>query len=362
VAATTTTAAVNGAVIAAMSQNDTGNNPHNPMYAIAATGSKGSLLTLIGTQSTVSGGNSAAPAAMIDPTLQPTKIASASDDVGLAGGATVTPDGLAVMQSQVRISGGTSPSTVAGSLASVQAYPANATADSQLKDQVRCAYVQSANNADAFKISDLDPTQDTDLVALSAPFAGNSDIAKTAAVAKLVVNGFAGAGTITLGGYDYHDSTRATGETRNAHAGNCIGLVLEYAARKGKPVMIYVFSDGSLSSTGMADNSAAGRGKLGWQGDNQSTASTFFLVYSPKGRPQLRNGAASQQIGYFSSDGSVVSTSSPAANSVNQLVQTVILNYLGLLGQDSQFSTLFPTQGLGSATAQAALTAFAPIA
>ena len=91
------------------------------------------------------------------------------------------------------------------------------------------------------------------------------------------------------------------------------------------------------------------------------TTSTFFLVYSPQGRPQLRNGAASQQIGYFSSDGSVVSTSSPAANAVNLLVETVILNYMGLLGTDSQFGTLFPMQGLGSAAAQASLTAFSRI-
>jgi hypothetical protein len=178
---------------------------------------------------------------------------------------------------------------------------------------------------------------------------------------KLVLNGYAGAGTITLGGYDYHDSTRATGETRNFKAGQMIGAVLEYAQRVGSPVMIYVFSDGSLSATSSIDSSTAGRGKLGWQGDNQDTASTFFLVYSPKGRPQLLNGAASQQIGYFSADGSVVTNSSPAANAVNQLVQVVILNYMGLLGTSSQFSTLLPMQGLGSAAAQAALTAFAPI-
>jgi hypothetical protein len=140
-----------------------------------------------------------------------------------------------------------------------------------------------------------------------------------------------------------------------------IGAVLEYAQRVGSPVMIYVFSDGSLSATSSIDSSTAGRGKLGWQGDNQDTASTFFLAYSPKGRPQLLNGAASQQIGYFSAGGSVVTTSSPAANAVNQLVQVVILNYMGLLGTSSQFSTLLPMQGLGSAAAQAALTAFAPI-
>src|SRR5207249_12163119 len=45
-----------------------------------------------------------------------------------------------------------------------------------------------------------------------------------------------------------------------------------------KPVMIYVFSDGSLTSTGMVDSSVGGRGKLGWQGDNSSVASTFFQI------------------------------------------------------------------------------------
>src|SRR5437773_335268 len=68
-----TAAGTNGAVICALSQNDTANNPHNPMYGIAKAGAKGKLLTLIG-DSTVSGGYSAAPTALIDPALQPTKI------------------------------------------------------------------------------------------------------------------------------------------------------------------------------------------------------------------------------------------------------------------------------------------------
>ena len=57
----TTAAGVNGAVICAMSQNDTQSNPHNPMYGIAQVGRTGQLLTLIGTESSVSGGNSMAP-------------------------------------------------------------------------------------------------------------------------------------------------------------------------------------------------------------------------------------------------------------------------------------------------------------
>jgi hypothetical protein len=169
-----------------------------------------------------------------------------------------------------------------------------------------------------------------------------------------------------MGGYDYHDGTRATGEMRNFKAGQMIGAVLQYASALGVPVMIYVFSDGSLNSNSMVDNSAAGRGKLGWQGDNSSVASTFFLVYNPKGRPATRGAASTQQIGYFTADGSVVSTSSPAANSVDSLVQVVLLNYMGLSGSDANFASTFQAwtsmpQALGSAAQLAALTVFQPI-
>ncbi|TLY69887.1 MAG: general secretion pathway protein GspF [Gammaproteobacteria bacterium] len=376
-----TAAGTNGAVICAMSQNDTQNNPHNPMYGIAKAGAQGLLLTLAGTESTVSGGNSQAPMALVDPALQPTTISQPSDATALVntGGATADPVAVAVLESQARISGGTTPyqagnigsfggalSAPNGSTPGVQLYSDPVT-DSALKNQVRCAYVKSANTAAVFgNPAALDPTQDPNIVGGTTPIFTASDfmdndVQKTASVMKLVLDGFAGAGTITLGGYDYHDGTRATGEGRNFKAGQMIGAVLEYAQRVGKPVMIYVFSDGSLTSTGMVDSSTGGRGKLGWQGDNSSVASTFFLAYSPKGRPQLRNGTAGQQIGYFGSDGSVVSTSSPAANAVNQLVQVVILNYMGLLGTDAQFPTLFSTQSLGSASALAGLTAFARI-
>ena len=382
-AVATTAAGVSGAVFCAMSQNDTQQNPHNPMYGIAKAGANGQLLTLIGTESSVSGGNSAAPMAMIDPALQPTTISQPSDATALVPippGGTLDPLSVAVLESQTRISTGTTPtagggdqgaftgalSMPAGATPGVQLYT-DPTQDAALKNQVRCAYVKSANTANLFgDPSALDPTKDTAITGGATPIFTaadfqDNDVAATATVMKLVIDGFAGAGTIAIGGYDYHDGTRATGETRNFKAGQMIGAVLEYAARRNTPVMIYVLSDGSLSSNSMVDNSTAGRGKLGWQGDNSSVSSTFCLVYSPKGRPGLRNGAAGQQIGWFSSDGSVVSTSSPAANSVNQLVELVILNYMGLMGKDNLFTTTFPMQGLGPTSALGAMTVFTPI-
>jgi len=377
----TTAAGTNGAVFCAMSQNDTQSNPHNPMYAIAMAGAKGLLLTLTGTESSVSGGNSMAPMMYVDPALQPTTINQPSDATSLVstGGASADPVSVAVLESQARISGGTalyssgSNTAFTGSLSAPNggtpgvAIYSDPNLDGQIKNQVRCAYVVSANTAATFgNPAALDPTKDPLITGGAAPIFTASDfqdgdVASTATIMKLVINGYAGAGTIAMGGYDYHDGTRASGEMRNFKAGQMIGAVLEYAQRVGKPVMVYVFSDGSLTSTGMPDNSVAGRGKLGWQGDNESVSSTFFLAYSPMGRPQLRNGVAGQQIGYFSADGSVVSTSSPVANNVTSLVQAVVLNYMGLAGSDSQFATLFPTQGLGSGSTLAGLTAFAPI-
>jgi hypothetical protein len=119
--------------------------------------------------------------------------------------------------------------------------------------------------------------------------------------------------------------------------------------------MLYVFSDGSLSSSGMIDNSAGGRGKGVWTGDNQSTAAAFFLVYNPKGPiTAIRN-----QIGYYTSDGSVASVGSPGANAVNLLAEMVVLNYLALHGKEGSFQTMHwatgvPT-GLGSMSSYSSL-------
>ena len=66
-----TAANINGAVIPARSDNDTGNNPHNPMYGIALAGAKGSILELAGSENTDSGGNSTLPLPLFNPEMRP---------------------------------------------------------------------------------------------------------------------------------------------------------------------------------------------------------------------------------------------------------------------------------------------------
>jgi len=369
-----TAANTNGAVISARSENDTANNPHNPMYGIYKAGAAGSLVDLIGSRNSDSGGNSMAPAALINLEVRPTKVDNPNDVTGLVDVGDLVDlmsqeDIVKTMESIYRIS-----DAKLNAITSM-----HTTRDAQLKELLRCGYVKSADLAARFgNPADIDPIADADIVGTNGIFSfdefdSDGELRKTASVMKLVVNGYAGAGTITMGGYDYHTGDRSTGEMRDQRAGKCIGACLEYAARKRMPLMIYVFSDGSVFSNGMIDDSAAGRGKGVWTGDDQQTACSFFLVYNPGGRPVLVGGTATdpaaisdeqmrhQQIGYMRPSGDVETAGSPAANNVNLLVETLVLNYMALHGQQSQFPTLFRGHGLGSAAMMDRLTAFQPI-
>jgi hypothetical protein len=352
---------VSGAIIPALSQNDTNTNPHNPMYAIWQVGARGALLDLIGTDASVSGGNSMAPASMINVTAQPTKIASSTDSQGLVNTGQLSAllpnpsDVTNVLESMKRISD--------AKYAQVQAYASQAANTNAIAAQT-CAYTKAAYLLNRYPSpAAINPDLDSEIVGSSgiftaAEYQSNQNFQKTAAVMKLVVNGDAAAGTIELGGFDYHTGDRATGETKDFDAGACIGAVLEYAARKGKPVMVYVFSDGSLASNGMIDTSVAGRDKGVWTADNQNVAATYFLVYNPAGKPQpaQSNPEMSLQLGYFNPDGSQNTTGSPAANNVFNLVQMVTLNYMALHGTQGNFPNLYPAPNvnntLGTSAAQ----------
>jgi hypothetical protein len=380
---------INGAVIPARSDNDTSNNPHNPMYGIARAGpidpltrlglgANGSILTLAGSENTASGGNSMLPAALMDPSLTPTKVDRPGDVVNLVDtgdlvGILSKGDATAVMESIYRLS--------EQKMARVDS-TLNQVDDDAIKELVNCGYLKSAHIADKFGGVPISPADDPEIVTQpgstiqgiftedeffglnGADGRSAREFQKTASIMKLVINGYAGAGTIEMGGYDYHGGARAEGEVKDERAGRCMGACLEYAARQGVPLMMYVFSDGSLSSNGAIDTSEAGRDKGEWSSDNSSTAGSFFLVYNPGRRPTIIGQtpeiqAVHQQIGYMDAGGSVMRGATPAANNVNLLVNTVILNYMALHGEQGAFSNVFTNHGLGTDLNR--LTAFTPI-
>ena len=377
---------VNGAVIAARSDNDTGNNPHNPMYGIARTGQDGRLLSLIGSRNSDSGGNSMAPMDLYEPTLRPTKVDRPSDVSGLVDTGKLVnlfsaEDSVYVMEAIQRLSD--------KKLNNVNTQLTN---DAVIKQMISCGYVKSADLVNEFgNPSTLDPSLDGEITdarsgdtGYVAPGSGlppifdasewngpdRGEFQKAASVMKLVCNGYAGAGTVTMGGYDYHTGDRITGELRDYRAGRNIGACLEYAARVGSPIMIYIFSDGSVSSNGRVDTSVSTRtlkdgvtpiydggaaGKGEWTSDNSGTACSMILVYNPNGRQPILDADGipierRQQIGFFDSNANVITSSSPAANNVTSLVDLVLLNYMSLNGDVANFTDVdkFADHGLGS--------------
>ena len=355
-----TAANINGAVIPARSDNDTGNNPHNPMMGIARAGAMGSILGNAGSENSDSGGNSTQPVMLFNPEMRPTKVDRPSDvinlvDTGDLVGILSKEDATKVMESIYRLSD--------QKMFNVENL---VNRDADIDRAVRCGYLKAAHIADRFGGVPIDPGQDLDIVAgdgtgifTTAEFTAGDrsarEFQKTASIMKLVMNGFAGAGTVEMGGYDYHGGARAEGEVKDFRAGQCMGACLEYAARIDMPLMLYVFSDGSLSSNGAIDMSTDGRGKGEWTSDNSSTAGSFFLVYNPPrlgGRPTLMGNTLDeqlrhQQIGYMDAGGSVARAATPMANNVNLLVNSVVLNYMALHGETGQFGNIYQQLGIG---------------
>ena len=145
---------INGAVIPARSENDTGNNPHNPLYGIQRAGAEGEILTLIGSQNTDSGGNSMAPAMMIDPQYRPTKIDRPSDVTGLVGTSDrpkrlAHEDEVAVMEAIYRISKRKMDNNVSTGLP--------ITRDQVVEELVKCGYLDAAYTKEKFGNRSAEP-------------------------------------------------------------------------------------------------------------------------------------------------------------------------------------------------------------
>lgn len=137
--------------------------------------------------------------------------------------------------------------------------------------------------------------------------------------ASMVYNGVIGnAATINLnlGGYDYHDNTRTTGDARDLAAGQVVGKILETAELYGKPVFIYVCADGATSSSELATVDSV------WMSDRGTAGMQYILAYHPSGRPAV----SSNQIGGFT-DGQVADEDFPTGGNPEAAAQAVFANY-----------------------------------
>lgn len=314
---------MDGTLFATISNDDTGNNQHNPMYWLNKAGAKGRLAQLAGTSDSTSGGNSMAPAESVNPTVAPVRIQSTNDarnlvSLGTAMGAYNPNQMDAILNASASVSKN-----------KLDNIPRRSLPDA-IKQIVSCGFSGTSEQVKQFAPNVVDPTMDTNITAAFAAVTDTGNRNRAMPIVKLVLDGFLGAGTIVLGGYDYHDGTRTRGDAADRELGQIIGAIVESAARKQKDVVVYVLTDGGVGTNGTPDPN---NGRPIWTGDNGERSGTLMLVYkagAAAGRPRMRNNR--RQVGFFQANGAVNPTALLTSNSVVNTSKAMVANYLALHG------------------------------
>jgi hypothetical protein len=325
IASTQTRSNVDGTIFCTTSDDDTGNNQSNPMYWLHKAGAKGKIQQLAGTQQSDSGGNSMSPAESINPTVAPVRVSSNQDAVNLVS---LGNNFTAYNPDQIDMIMKTAGNMSNGKIGMID----RRSLPDKIKQLIASGFSCAPDQIKQFSLTNVEPNQDTVATAIFNQITNQDVRNRSKAIAKLVIDGYIGAGTITLGGYDYHDGSRASGDQRDFELGQLIGAIMELAARKSKDVVVYVLTDGGVAAQSTPDNSAGGGGKYIWTGDSGQRSSTFMMVYKKDGRPGVRN--QKRQIGYFKSNGAVEGNALLTSNSVVNTSKAMVANYLALHGKE----------------------------
>lgn len=319
-----------GMIFAAASGDDTSNNPHNPAYWLYRAGARGELVQVIGSRNSESGGRSVVPTMSYDASVASVQVRRPQDATGL-----VQLGALGNLFSETKVAEilRAAENTSGRKLASFNQLDIS----SQIQELVNCGFIESKSVVGRFTADALDPTQDANVNAAFANMNGNRE--RTATIAKLVLDGYAGVGSIELGGYDYHGQGRDTQAQKDQNVGELIGSVLQLAQLKNKDVMIYVLTDGGVSANTNVDNSALGNGRFDFSSDSGSRSSSLLLVHKNDGPPTMRD--ATRQVGAFQDNGAAVNRSfNQISNNVTNLAKAVVANYMALHGEEGGLSSV----------------------
>jgi len=135
---------------------------------------------------------------------------------------------------------------------------------------------------------------------------------------------------LDIGGYDYHNNTRTSGNAKDNEAGQVVGRILQSAAILNQDVMVLVTSDGSTRSMlSDLDDQAV------WVSDRGQAGQALVFFYKAAGRPSLGNSQIAagsflnNQVGWFTSGQSADSDYLPGWD-VNRAMLAIFANYMKL--------------------------------
>jgi len=299
------------------SRDDSAENKFSADGMLAKAGLMGSILPNLGRRANTASGIGQVPAVLNPPSpLVISSFTSLTNSLGYAGALGNTMN-ASQKQSLARLVSRLSESQ-SRKLASVSR-------GDEIKSIVDCAgiknqdLVQQGANA-------VDPRQDaqfsTSLSGVWGINAGTNANNRELIFGSMVYNALksqSGSVALEIGGFDYHDNTRTTGNTRDLDAGRTAGRILESAQAMNRPVCLYITSDGATSSA-KSDSVTAP-----WTSDRGTAGLSFFMYFNPAGRPQT----SGFQIGNFTS-GQVADETSPVGSSPEAAAAAVFANYLAI--------------------------------
>ncbi len=154
---------------------------------------------------------------------------------------------------------------------------------------------------------------------------------KFATLVYNAMNGNAGSANLVLGGYDYHNGTRTTGDTADTKAGLYVGRIIASSLIMNKKTMIIVVTDGAVGST---ESELPGSS---WTGDRGQAGASYMISVDPAGISL----AAKSQLGYFNTAQAADDTS-VVGSSADRAALAFIVNYLSMSKKLSQIDTVLP--------------------
>ncbi len=292
------------------SRDDSSENAANISGLVVKAGLNGSHLPNLGTRASSTGVNDM-PAVLLPPT--PLVVRSFRDITNSLGYSAAVGTQLNDVQ-KIKLA-----NLVSGLSRHQSRKLASLSSGQQLQKLVECAGIKNQSLVEGGSGA-VNPVQNAGVGTIWQLNANTNQGSNDYVFGSMVYNallGHAGATGLEMGGYDYHDNSRNTGDTRDRNAGVTIGRILQSAKVLQKPVFLYVTSDGAVNSPESDSRNAP------WTSDRGSAGAAYIFMYDPVRRPEV----SSNQIGHFT-DAQVADDKFVIGNDVSRAAQAVFANYL----------------------------------
>lgn len=208
------------------------------------------------------------------------------------------------------------------------------TGGDMLKKLLGCANQANANLIANSSSLNIDPLSNP---AFSAVWGINGNTNKSsqdfvfASMVYNACNGNASTVNLEIGGCDYHNNTRTSGDTKDLEIGTVLGNILQSLAVMGKKGFVTFSTDGSVTSP---DSDTAG---AVWASDRGVASGGYMLSYDPAG-PHVMKGF---QVGHFTS-GQAADDTFITGGSGELASAASFVNYLAFNGKLNLAETYLP--------------------